>query len=57
MQTICGVMKDGLKNLAIDYNDKLVATGTDGASSMLFSVCRKLLTDLSLLACTVMVIN
>lgn len=33
--TICEVMKDGMKNLAEDYSEKLVATGTDGASSML----------------------
>lgn len=34
-ETICGVLQDGLKNLAIDFRDKIVATGTDGASAML----------------------
>jgi hypothetical protein len=34
-ETICGVMQDGLKNLSVNYKDKLVGTGTDGASTML----------------------
>lgn len=34
-ETICDVLLEGLSNLCPDYKEKIVGTGTDGASSML----------------------